>query len=341
MLVPLISINSYTPPVRGYINLNSPETLLIEAIDEVHFETEERIRIIRTYRLNEGDNSLITRESFIMDDRDFHFYEIRRLDNIDTQRRNQTHTLEINTRTSDINEIMSALPTVFAFSYAGFVGYLDLQRDTIRTVAQNAVYERRSISDTRTYTNLPFGDISGIARNLSRNGVTLDLIDIEWTRNTAGIDYTQVAQSYNATAHFRGYYSRRVIPGFITTAEYKGEVININVRPEILYEVSFVHDIINTANNENFDVNSIEDNYIETIEIANINEIYIEDNNREVNIEPTETRYSILIFLLLGVLPFIAIAGFLLFKFRHKISRSFDDTSELTMDDMEGDDDFE
>ena len=220
----------------------------IEAIDEVHLDFENGSRIIRTYRLNSDDDiNSIPRQSFTLGGTVFTFYGYNRMDTDRTERRQHTHSLEIETRTSDINSIMSSLPTFYEYeNQYGFRGTLDLVHSTISTNPMPHRYERRTLTDTRNYTNLNHGDLSGIARTMTRNGVTLNLQDVVFTRNTTGIDFNQVANTYNATAHYSGVYSRRVIPGFITTADFTGEIVWLDVNPEILYEVTFVGANINT-----------------------------------------------------------------------------------------------
>jgi len=214
----------------------------IEALGEVHLEvSNNQMRIVRTYKLTDGANSLLPTDAFSFGGQDFIFYGIQRQEAEDLTKRDHIKQVSVETRTSDINTIMSELqPRRWYSSNDGFIGYLTLNHETITTNPMPYRRGSRSITDTRNYTNLAFGDIGQIARSITRNGVELILVDVNWTSNTAPVDFTQVATTYNAVAHYRGYYSISYIPGFITTAYFEGEIENPSLQPDIIYEVHFV-----------------------------------------------------------------------------------------------------
>lgn len=249
-----------TPPEQGTINIISENTsentfenisednnenilnMRLEPIEKSHIHLDDgSIHLIKTYQLpNDFNNGLLPRESFMLDGRTFVFDKLSRQNTEDITKRESSERVRIETSTSDINTIMDTLRNSRFFDIDGFNGYLHLNHETITTSPQPATTQRRVVTDTRNYTNLPFADISSIARSLTRNGVTLELVDVQFTRNQSPIDHIGVAHSYNATAFYRGYHNISVIPGFVTTAYFEGTLINPNIIPEVFYDVTFI-----------------------------------------------------------------------------------------------------
>lgn len=227
-----------------YITTNLEQLTLmgVEPVNETLNKLPDRIVVVRTFKLPFDYPDIIPTDNFVIDGITFTLDSIEKVDTDQTQRKYHHTQVEIETSTSDINEILSKLEHTILFDNGEYVGELHLQRNTIQTNPRPSVSERRTVTDTRTYNNIAFGDIAGIARSFNRNGVVMSLVDINWKPNTSGVNSSMVSTTYNAIAHYEGTYYRNVIPGFITTATYSGEIVNFDLDTEIIYEVSFVSD---------------------------------------------------------------------------------------------------
>jgi len=212
----------------------------IEHLGEVHLELTDRFTVVRTFRLHSDEPGFIPRNSFEFNNKLFEFYSMERLDTDRTRSVEHSEQISIETRTSDIIEIMNSLYAVLLYDDGYFKGELHLQHDSIRTTAMPYVIQWRTTRDVRVYNNIPFGDISGFARTINRSGVNLNLVDVEWLPNTQGMNNNLISISYNARVHYEGSYPVSVVPGFITTATYSGVITYFDLNPEIIYEVSFV-----------------------------------------------------------------------------------------------------
>jgi len=230
------------PEEYYFITTDLEEFLATPAIpiSEETITHNNRYEIIQRFSLAFDEPDVIPRTSFQRNGNVFHFDSIIRIDVDRTQRQEHSEQITIETRTSDIIDVMNALYAVLIYDDGQFVGELFLQHDSVRTVPMDAVPERRTLTDRRMYNNIAFGDISGIARSMTRNGVHLTLERVEWQPNMHGINHNVVSTTYNAIAHYSGNYTRNVIPGFYTTALYTGEIMFLDLNPDVLYEVRFI-----------------------------------------------------------------------------------------------------
>lgn len=300
----------------------------IEPIDEVHLEFPDRFTVVRTFRLPFDEPNVIPTDSFEFDNRQFEIHSIQRIDTDQTHSLQHSEEISIETRTSDIIEIMNTLYAALLFDDGTYIGELHLQHDSVRTIPLESVSERRTMTDTQIFNNIAFGDISVIPRAMTRNGVTLSLIDVEWIPITQGVGHSPISISYNAIAHYEGHYARNIVPGFITTATYAGAITFFDLTPEIIYEVTFVSMIDVEEQNGN-------DSYIEDRE----DEIGMADDVVADNEEVADSRMGggVLGIVLIALIVFAAFKlGFVsMDKLRSFIGRGNNDYDYDLLDDEE------
>jgi len=212
----------------------------ITPIEERILDFGDTTKVVRRFRLTFDEPLAIPVDDFIRDNTVFTLNSLIRIDTDQTEHSERRYEVSIETVTSDINEIMSQLARTIEYDNNGFVGTLTLDNESITTVEKESTSRWISRSLAHTYFNLAYGDTSQIARTITRGGITYSLDSVSWSENTIPVDFTQVARSFNAVATYVGGFNERVITGFITTAAYYGEVVNIDHNPEIIYEVVFV-----------------------------------------------------------------------------------------------------
>ena len=98
----------------------------------------------------------------------------------------------------------------------GYKGQLALQADSIYTEAAEKSSYSYPVTDTREFTGLERNDPYGIPKTAVKNGVTLELADIDWTPMGEG--------SYRAVASYAGTAYGSNVTEYTSTATYLGEV---------------------------------------------------------------------------------------------------------------------
>lgn len=98
----------------------------------------------------------------------------------------------------------------------GYKGQLALQSDSIYTEAAQKNSYAYTVTDTKEYIGLERNDPYGIPKKTVKNGVTLELADIDWTPMGEG--------SYRAVASYTGTAYGSNVTEYTSTATYLGEV---------------------------------------------------------------------------------------------------------------------
>lgn len=187
-------------------------------------------QIIKTYVLTAGQSpAQIPRDSFERDGCIYDLTDITEKRNSGMDTRSHTETVEINTNTSDLNEIMSQLsPTIEHQSVDGYEGILNLDLSSVNCKTAGYKNSSYTVTATREYSNLSTNDLSLIPKTITDNGRTLQLDDVSWEDQTyTAVDYDEIPASYRAVAKYTGTASKSVVTGYVTTAKYSGEIVKM------------------------------------------------------------------------------------------------------------------
>ena len=136
---------------------------------------------------------------------------------------------------SEKEEAAAKLLPLLEYDQDGYHGQLALQTDSIYTEATKKTGYAYQVTDTKEYAGLERNDPFGIPKTTVKNGVTLDLVDIEWTNMGEG--------NYHATAHYSGSASGVNVSEYSSTATYLGEVTKESVGSityAVVYEGSLI-----------------------------------------------------------------------------------------------------
>ena len=114
------------------------------------------------------------------------------------------------------NGAIARLTPLLDYDQEGFQGQLTLDVTSIYTEAANKQSYSYSVNDTREYTGLERNDTYNIPKTVSKDGVTLQLTDVEWKMLGEG--------NYRAIASYTGTANGVNVSGYISTATYIGEV---------------------------------------------------------------------------------------------------------------------
>jgi hypothetical protein len=246
---PPITAESATPTALAEPESTQPEDTELYPADVQTIITEDGRQIIRTYVLTPKQNpSNIPRDSFTRDGWRYTLTDITERRTIAMDSRSHTEIVEINTETNDLNEIIGLLaPRLEYQSEDGYSGVLALDISSVNCEAAGHSTNSFNVTATREYPHLSSADTSLIPKTITENGRTLTLDSVSWeAQRTVNVDYHDIPESFRAVARYTARASRTVVTGYITTAEYSGEIAK-SLTGDTIYTAYFVGVEINPA----------------------------------------------------------------------------------------------
>ncbi len=151
-----------------------------------------------------------------------------------------TQTVTVETAKKDLDAVLAQLAPTIPYDDGEFSGELALDHTTLSTVAAGYTTRRGSVSATKTIGPLDRNDMSYIPATTVKNGRTLSLVNVEWqVIGTDMVGDVLAPCSYQAVATYSAATSSQVATGYVTTAEYKGEVVAEGVE-DVTYTVVYV-----------------------------------------------------------------------------------------------------
>lgn len=174
-------------------------------------------RLKKIYVLTPADDpSLIPTEDFDREGQTYTLLDITRQDQVETDTRDYTETVTLESKTKDMDAILPQLTaTLEVDTEEGYTGVLTLDTASIQVEAAGYSTSTRAVTAARTYPNLSDADVSLIPKSIEDGGRTLELANIQWQ---------EAGEFYTATATYTGTASSKYATGYTVTAEYSGEV---------------------------------------------------------------------------------------------------------------------
>lgn len=196
-------------------------------------ETDEggKHRLEKVYMLSAADNpDNIPTEEFEREGYHYTLLDIVRQDYSESDAKEYSETVTINSKTKDMVSIMPQLAANKEVETEdGYAGTLTLDTASIKVEAAGYTSSSRTVTANRTYPNLSDADTSYIPKSVTENGKTLKLTDIQWQESDNG---------YTANATYTGSATSKSATGYTVTANYVGQVCK-TVGGEIIYTAVF------------------------------------------------------------------------------------------------------
>jgi len=151
-----------------------------------------------------------------------------------------TDTVTVETASNNLDKILAELAPSIPYDDGEYSGELALDHTTLSTVAAGYTTKYGTVTATKTIGPVDRNDMSYVPATTVKNGMTLKLSGVTW--QIAGTDLvgdTLMPSSYQAVATYSASTSSKVATGYVTTAEYKGEVTASGV-DSITYTVVYV-----------------------------------------------------------------------------------------------------
>ena len=198
-------------------------------------------QLIKTYILLPGaDPQQLIEEPFEQEGYCYTFADIVKEENQVSDRKYHTETVTLETDTKDLGKILEQLSATLDYDDGTYSGVLTLDHTAIRTEASGYTSQAKNITATKTIGPLDRNDMSYVPATTVKDGVTLNLSNVDW--QIIGTDLVGDAlapASYQAVATHSGKSYHKVATGYITSADYVGEVTRNDVE-SVTYKVTYL-----------------------------------------------------------------------------------------------------
>ena len=155
-----------------------------------------------------------------------------------TETKEVSQSVAVTTDSKGKEVLLSSLAPSIQYDENGFIGTLTLDMDSISSeVAEQESYSY-VLKDTKEFTALQRNDPYYIPKSSEKNGVTLELKDIQWTSMASAAENSDVPSMYNATAVYSGTAWGSKASEYLVRANYSGEVSKVT-EGEVLYSIVY------------------------------------------------------------------------------------------------------
>lgn len=202
-------------------------------------------QLIKTYILSpDADPQTLIEAPFELEGYTYTFADIVKEENrvADTDRHTETVTLE--TTTNELSDILEQMAPTMEYDDGLYTGTLALDHTSIRTEASGYTTKSRKVSITKTIGPVDRNDMSYVPATAVKDGVTLNLSGVDW--QVIGTDVAGDALapcSYQAVASYSGKTYYQAATGYITTADYVGEITRDSVE-SVTYQVTYLGKLV-------------------------------------------------------------------------------------------------
>ena len=202
-------------------------------------------QLIKTYILSpDADPQTLIEAPFELEGYTYTFADIVKEENrmADTDRNTETVTVE--TTTNELSDILEQMAPTMEYDDGLYTGTLALDHTSIRTEASGYTTKSRKVSTTKTIGPVDRNDMSYVPATAVKDGVTLNLSGVDW--QVIGTDVAGDALapcSYQAVASYSGKTYYQAATGYITTANYVGEITRDNVE-SVTYQVTYLGKLV-------------------------------------------------------------------------------------------------
>ncbi len=197
-------------------------------------------RLIKTYTLDPDiDPDTLKEPSFEYDGFLYTWAYTTKEDHTFMERKNVVEVVTVETGKNDLGVILAELAPTIQYDDGTFSGELALDHTTLKTEAAGYTTKYSKVTETKVIGNLDRNDMSYVPATTVKNGKTLSLANVDWqVTGTALVGEALVPSQYQAVATYSASSSYKAATGYVTTAEYHGEVTSEGI-DSITYTVVF------------------------------------------------------------------------------------------------------
>ncbi len=198
-------------------------------------------QLIKTFVLApDKDPQELIEEPFEQEGYLYTFADIVKEDNHVSDAAYHRETVTVETGTNDLSKILEQLEPSIDYADGTSKGTLALDHTSIRTEASGYETRTSTVTATKTIGPVDRNDMSYVPATTVKNGVTLNLSGVDWQVTGTDLVGDDLAPaSYQAVATYSGKSSYKAATGYVTTADYVGEISRNGVE-SITYQVMYL-----------------------------------------------------------------------------------------------------
>jgi hypothetical protein len=207
--------------------------------------------ITKTYTLSAEDNpDALIEKPFKCDGFEYFYTSITKEERRFEDTKHHSETVTLDAVTDNLADILANLAPTLEYEHDGYTGLLHLDHTTISTVASGYSTKSYTVRETKTISGLDRNDPEYVPRTTVKNGITLELSNVEWAVSGSGLsDDALVPTQFTALASYAGKGYSKTADGYITTAEYIGDISSSGVEA-IVYTVKYMGEPVQEAASE-------------------------------------------------------------------------------------------
>ena len=198
-------------------------------------------QVVKTYTVSpEVDAQTLIEEPFQLEGFLYTYADIVKQDNRVAERQSHTETVTVETAKKNLDVILEQLAPTMEYDDGTWAGTLALDHTSISTQAAGYTTGSSTVTATKTIGPLDRNDMSYVPATTTKNGVTLNLSNVEWQVIGADVVGDVMAPcSYQAVATYSGKSYYKAATGYVTTANYVGEVTHEGVE-SVTFQVTYL-----------------------------------------------------------------------------------------------------
>ena len=198
-------------------------------------------QVVKTYTVSpEVDARTLIEEPFQLEGFLYTYADIVKEENLVSERQIHTETVTVETAKKNLDVILKELAPTMEYGDGTWAGTLALDHTSINTQAAGYTTGSSTVTATKTIGPLDRNDMSYVPATTVKNGVTLNLSNVEWQVIGADVVGDVMAPcSYQAVATYSGKSYYKAATGYVTTANYVGEVTHEGVE-SVTYQVTYL-----------------------------------------------------------------------------------------------------
>lgn len=198
-------------------------------------------QVVKTYTVSpEVDARTLIEEPFQLEGFLYTYADIVKQENQVAERQTHTETVTVETAKKNLDVILEQLAPTMEYDDGTWAGTLALDHTSIQTQAAGYTTGSSTVTATKAIGPLDRNDMSYVPATTTKNGVTLNLSNVEWQVIGADVVGDVMAPcSYQAVATYSGKSYYKAATGYVTTANYVGEVTHEGIE-SITYQVTYL-----------------------------------------------------------------------------------------------------
>lgn len=210
-------------------------------------------RLVKTYTLApEIDPETLKEPSFEYDGFTYSWAYTTKEEHPYLETKDVVEIITVETAKNDLTQILAELAPSIEYDDGSFSGELSLDHTTLTTEAAGYTTKYSKTTETKVIGNLDRNDMSYVPATTVKNGKTLSLANVDWqVTGTALVGESLVPSQFQAVATYSASSSYKAATGYVTTAEYHGEVVSEGIE-SITYTVVYTGTAIQSEVPEGF-----------------------------------------------------------------------------------------